>query len=156
MITLLLFASSMAFAACDYSAADVNNGWGWDPVLLASCPPQQTIVIEQPAELDSPLGQLLTGSLWKCVMQTQQIDTWIAAKRFPEISTYEFGTDGRLVVVQSGGGLITTEPTKNWSLNGFKLSIDKVPFDSVELQRTIGIDYLYLTTSGNRLKCERT
>ncbi len=24
---------------CDYSDADINNGWGWDPVLDTSCPP---------------------------------------------------------------------------------------------------------------------
>ncbi len=32
--------------ACDYSRAQVNNGWGWNPVSKVSCPPLATDIVQ--------------------------------------------------------------------------------------------------------------
>lgn len=44
-----------ASAACDYSDADQNNGWGWDAEARRSCPPSEnTGSPDTPSETDTP------------------------------------------------------------------------------------------------------
>ena len=59
---------------CDYSTADQNNGWGWNPTTQTSCPPidGETIVIEIPminGECDYSAASLNGGYGWNPTAQ---------------------------------------------------------------------------------------
>jgi len=39
LISALYLLSSTAWATCNYTDADIHNGWGWNPIERLSCPP---------------------------------------------------------------------------------------------------------------------
>ena len=51
---LIAVTPGAASAACDYSDADQNGGWGWDPVARTSCPPQEDPEIPETPEPEEP------------------------------------------------------------------------------------------------------
>jgi hypothetical protein len=71
---VVLFISPAVWSACDYSLADINDGWGWNPVTRQSCQPRVTDVVaggdNAPANVQCDYSQAVQNDGWGWNAQT--------------------------------------------------------------------------------------
>jgi len=82
--------------ACDYSSADLFNGWGWNPITRQSCPPLPAAVDPVASTCDYSNASLYNGWGWDPVARAScpPVEEEDPHANFPICSATLFDADG--------------------------------------------------------------